>query len=118
MKIATRDESDDATLAELRSQIRRLDESIVALIAERVALCIRIGKHKQRKGLAVRDPAVEARVIANARLMAVTCGLATDVAESVLRILIDHSVAAQLEQRCAVVGACETEKPDGSLSDW
>jgi chorismate mutase len=115
------DDCEDLRLEELRSRVRRLDEAIVALIAERTYQCLRIGKHKLRNGLLVRSPRVEARVISNAREVAVTCGLEPDVAESILRILIGHSVAAQLEQS-AVTGLeqqpSEGKEPDGGLLDW
>ena len=120
MTVPTGDDHEDLQLEELRSRVRRLDETIVALIAERTYQCLRIGKHKLRNGLLVRSPRVEARVISNAREVAVTCGLKPEIAESILRILIEHSVAVQLEQS-VVAGreqqSSEAKEPDGGLLD-
>ena len=53
----------DARLAELRDEIRALDEELVALAGRRRALALEIGALKAELGLPVLDPSQEARVV-------------------------------------------------------
>ena len=42
-------------LDELREEIRKKDEEIVRLIAERTAIAVKVGEEKKRNGLQIRD---------------------------------------------------------------
>ena len=62
-------------LAEGRAQIDRIDQSIVALIAERVRTGESLAAIKRAAGLAVLDPEREARVVRRAAELARSAGL-------------------------------------------
>ena len=54
----------DAELDELRRAIDEVDSELLALIAARVRLVLRVGEWKRRNGRAVYDPERERRVLA------------------------------------------------------
>jgi chorismate mutase/prephenate dehydratase len=47
---------DKASLEELRSQIDRIDDRLLELLAERIRVALRIGALKEEGGLPVYDP--------------------------------------------------------------
>ena len=76
-----------ATLGEVRANIDRIDQGIVALIAERQAYVGEAGRFK-RDPAAVSDPARVEAIIVKVRAMAAKDGLARDVAERTFRAMI------------------------------
>jgi len=89
----------DEHLDQLREQIAAIDERIFALAAERLALARRIGALKSEAGQPITVPEIERLVIARSREHARTLGLDEGVTESLARLLIRSSVAAQDAQR-------------------
>lgn len=89
----------DAGLDPLRLAVRQLDAALVALAAERTRVCLRIGELKRRLGDPVRNPAVERVVVDSARGAAGAHGCDGDLAEALVRLLIEHSVAEQTRVR-------------------
>ena len=84
--------ADCATMAELRSEIDRLDAELVALFAQRVGYIDRAAQIKTRVGLPARiTPRVE-EVVANVRRHAEAHGLPPDKIEKLWRKLIDWSI--------------------------
>jgi isochorismate pyruvate lyase len=83
------------TMADLRAEIDRLDEALVAMFAERTAYIDRAAEIKTRVLLPARiDTRVE-EVVANVRRHAVTHGLPPDKIEKLWRKLIDWSIARE-----------------------
>ncbi|MBR6203684.1 MAG: prephenate dehydrogenase/arogenate dehydrogenase family protein [Candidatus Methanomethylophilaceae archaeon] len=82
-------------LEELREEIRKKDEEIVRLIAERTAVAVRIGEEKKRAGLQVRDVKVEERVKARYAAMGSEKGLSAEVMDRVSSALIKEAVDAE-----------------------
>ncbi|MGE5359679.1 MAG: chorismate mutase [Bacteroidales bacterium] len=62
------------TLAELRKAIDAIDERLVALLNERAAVALEIGRWKRARDLPVYDPRREAQVIGRARRQARRAG--------------------------------------------
>ena len=84
--------ADCATMAELRSEIDRLDAELVALFAQRVGYIDRAAQIKTTVGLPARiTPRVE-EVVANVRRHAEAQGLPPDKIEKLWRKLIDWSI--------------------------
>jgi isochorismate pyruvate lyase len=90
---------DDESLDDLRAAVRALDARLVALAAERTRACRRIGELKRGLGAPVRNHGVERIVLANVRRAASGQGLDPTIAESLFRLLIEHSVELQLLDR-------------------
>ena len=92
--------ADCATMAEIRVEIDRLDEALVALFAERVGYIDRAAAIMLSAGLPARiDERVE-DVVAKVRNHAASHGLPPDRMEKLWRKLIDWSI----EREEAVLG--------------
>ena len=84
--------ADCATMTELRAEIDRLDQELVALFAQRVGYIDRAAQIKSNIGLPARiTPRVE-EVVANVRRHAEAHGLPPDNLEKLWRKLIDWSI--------------------------
>lgn len=59
--------TENRRLAALRRMIDSLDCQIVRLLNKRARMALHVGRVKVSRGFAVRDPAREARVLANVR---------------------------------------------------
>jgi chorismate mutase len=66
------------SLAELRTDIERVDATIIAAIAARMQLARAVGRLKAVTGQPVTDPAREAAVVARASVLAREAGLPED----------------------------------------
>jgi chorismate mutase len=87
----------EAKLMGLREQIDRVDEQLVALIAERVRLAGQVGAVKRVAGLSVYDRARETQVLARA----VGRGRMAKVNEGVVRKVFEEIIElCRLAQRC------------------
>ena len=93
-------------LDELREEIRKRDEEIVRLIAERTAIAAKVGEEKKRSGLQVRDAEVEKRVIARYVDMGADRGLSSEVMAGVASALIKEAVDVE----CRVPGETRSGK--------
>lgn len=84
-----------STMAEIRAEIDRLDEALVAMFAERATYIDRAAQIKTELGLPARiTPRVE-EVVANVRRHAEAHGLPPDKIEKLWRKLIDWSIARE-----------------------
>src|SRR3984885_3456033 len=89
------------TLDELRAALSDLDGELLALVARRKALSEQGAAGKRAPGRAPRDFAREREVILRGRTAAERLGLEPDLAESLLRQLIQSSLATQEAARVA-----------------
>ena len=86
---------DCVTMADLRAEIDRLDEALVAMLAERAGYIDRAAQIKAEVDLPARiDDRVE-QVVQNVRRHAMTHGLPPDLVEKFWRRLIDWSIARE-----------------------
>src|SRR6201996_7319504 len=92
------------TLDELRTALSDLDGELLALVARRQALSEEVAAAKRATGRATRDFARERDVILHGRTTAERLGLRPDLAESLLRQLIQSSLATQEAARVAAQG--------------
>ena len=83
---------DCTTMADIRAEIDRLDEELVALFAERTAYIDRAAAIKEQVGLPARIEDRVEQVVANVRRHAVAHGLPPDKLEKLWRKLIDWSI--------------------------
>jgi chorismate mutase/prephenate dehydrogenase len=111
------------TLDELRSALTDLDARLVQLVARRQALSEQVAAVKRASGRATRDFGRERDVILHGRTEAQRLGVSPDLAESLLRQLIQSSLATQEHARVAaqahgsgkralVIGGC------GKMGGW
>jgi chorismate mutase / prephenate dehydrogenase len=111
------------TLDELRSELTELDEQLLQLVARRQALSEQVAAVKRATGRATRDFGREREVILRGRNSAQRLGVSPDLAESLLRQLIQSSLATQEHARVAahahgsgkrvlVIGGC------GKMGGW
>ena len=84
-------------MAEVRHGIDRLDEEIVALVAERFRYMDAAARIKTERG-SVRDEARKAEVIANARRKAAAAGVPVAVVEEIYERLVEGSIAYEFER--------------------
>lgn len=83
---------DCTTMADIRAEIDRLDEELVALFAERTAYIDRAAAIKEAVGLPARIEDRVEQVVANVRRHAAAHGLPPDKLEKLWRKLIDWSI--------------------------
>ncbi|WP_434613790.1 chorismate mutase [Tabrizicola sp. M-4] len=83
---------DCTTMADIRAEIDRLDEELVALFAERTAYIDRAAQIKEEVGLPARIEDRVEQVVANVRRHAAAHGLPPDKLEKLWRKLIDWSI--------------------------
>lgn len=89
--------SDDprAALEQVRDRIRALDQELVALVAERRALVLEVGRLKGTLGLPVLDPPQEARVVRRAAELARDAGTDPELVRDVLWRIIASARSEQ-----------------------
>jgi chorismate mutase/prephenate dehydrogenase len=111
------------TLDELRTTLTDLDEQLLGLVARRQALSEQVAAVKRATGRATRDFGREREVILRARHTAERLRISPDLAESLLRKLIQSSLTTQEHARVAaqahgsgkralVIGGC------GKMGAW
>lgn len=111
------------TLDELRTALTELDERLIELVARRQALSEQVASVKRATGRATRDFGRERDVILRGRTAAQRLGVSPDLAESLLRQLIQSSLATQEHarviahahgsgKRALVIGGC------GKMGGW
>ncbi|MEH7828339.1 chorismate mutase [Gemmobacter denitrificans] len=87
--------ADCDSMAHVRAEIDRLDETLVALFAERAAYIDRAAQIKSRVDLPARIEDRVEEVVANVRRHAEAAGLPPDLIEKFWRRLIDWSIARE-----------------------
>ena len=92
-------------LDELRAELTELDVKLVELVARRQVLSEQVAAVKRATGKATRDFGREREVILRGRAAAERLGVPADLAESLLRQLIQSSLATQERVRVARSGA-------------
>lgn len=107
--------SDD--LGGLRERIDEIDASIVALLAERLAVCAEVAEVKARTGSAVIQPDRVREVLTSRRQWAIDRGVDADFAEQIFRTVLAEthrievaidSPAAPAKHAGTLAGALET----------
>ena len=88
-------------LDELRTALTDLDGQLLALVARRQALSEQVAAVKRATGRATRDFGREREVILRGRNTAERLKISPDLAESLLRQLIQSSLATQEQARVA-----------------
>jgi chorismate mutase/prephenate dehydrogenase len=91
-------------LDDLRNRLNELDRQLIELIAERQSVVEQVGELKRSTGTATRDYAREKRVLDRARENAELLGIAPDIAEDVMRLLIRTSLTRQERARVSAEG--------------
>jgi chorismate mutase/prephenate dehydrogenase len=91
-------------LQELRNRLTQLDGELLALIAERQRLSGEVARVKRSTGHPTRDFQREREVLLNARAAAETSGLSPALADKLLRLLIQSSLATQEQAQVAAQG--------------
>ncbi len=87
----------EARLEGLRAGIARLDESLIALLAERVSLAREVGAEKRAAGLPRLDPAREAAVVRHGTSLARGVGLDEEEVREILWRVVGLCRRAQEE---------------------
>jgi chorismate mutase/prephenate dehydrogenase len=111
------------TLDELRQHLTELDEQLLTLVARRQALSEQVAAVKRSSGRPTRDFGREREVILRGRSVAQRLGVSPDLAETLLRQLIQSSLTTQEQARVAadahgsgkralVIGGC------GKMGGW
>jgi len=85
------------SLSDLRRNIDRLDEQIIILLRERVALAKRISKLKLQKGLPIRDNGREREVLDRVAANAERGGINPELAKKIFKEIIELCVEVQKE---------------------
>jgi len=112
-----------ADLTELRKRLTEVDQHLLELIAERQAIVDEVGKYKRSEGRATRDFAREKDVIDGARDRAEKLGLAPELAEQLMTMLIRSSLTKQERARVKAEGQGSGRKAlviggAGKMGQW
>ncbi len=91
-------------LDELRKNLSAVDRQIVELIARRQRIVADIGRHKRGSGKATRDYEREKDVLDMARTQAEALGIDPSLADDIMSMLIQSSLASQEKDRVAAEG--------------
>ena len=91
-------------LDELRAELTELDGQLLQLVARRQELSQKVAEVKRASGRATRDFGREREVIVRGRTTAQRLGVSPDLAESLLRQLIQSSLTTQERSRVAAQG--------------
>jgi len=78
-------------LNELRSRIDQLDAALIAIVAERLAVCREVAEVKEAAGTAVIQPARVRDVVTSRRAQAIAAGVDADFAEQLFRVLLTET---------------------------
>ncbi len=84
-------------LAEHRKQIEEIDEKIIRLIDQRIAVSKKIFEAKMSEGIPISDPEREKRVLGKATDLATELNLDAGAVRDIFEILIRMSVQKQHE---------------------
>ncbi|MEO6125793.1 MAG: chorismate mutase [Ilumatobacteraceae bacterium] len=98
------------SLPELRARIDELDRRLVAVLAERLAVCEEVARVKESSDTPVIQPARVRDVITSRRQWAIDIGVDPDFAEQVFRVLLAET------HRIEVAGTRPDTKPDKSAA--
>lgn len=93
------------SLPELRDELASIDRALLELVARRLDLARLIGELKHLEARGIRDRAQEDAVIARARGEGSHLGLPPELAETIMRLLIDSSLTVQERGRAARTAA-------------
>ncbi len=93
-----------ADLDDLRARIDQLDRALIAVVAERLAVCREVADRKEAAGTAVIQPARVREVVTSRRQQAIEAGVDPDFAEQLFRVLLTET------HRIEVAG----QRPDGA----
>jgi len=85
----------DSEMPGLRARIDRLDDQLVALLAERSRLIDEAARIKSREGLPARIDSRVEEVAANARELAGKHGLDPELADGLWRMMMEHFIAQE-----------------------
>ena len=102
---------DCETLAEVRTEIDRLDQSLINTISLRQKYVHAAARFKRSEN-DVHAPERQRQMMAARRLWAETEGVDPDLIESLFRTMVDHFVAAEL----TILSERENQKVDGKSS--
>jgi len=110
-------------LTDLRKRLTEVDQKLIELIAERQSIVDEVGAFKRTVGRATRDYAREKQVIDGARDRASALGLAPELAEQVMHLLIRSSLTKQERARVKAEGQGSGKKAlviggAGKMGQW
>jgi chorismate mutase/prephenate dehydrogenase len=115
--------ADVMALEDLRKRLNELDRQLIELIAERQSVVEQVGELKRTEGQSTRDYQREKQVLDGARASATELGIAPDIAEQVMRLLIQTSLQRQERARVRAEGRGEGQKAlviggGGKMGRW
>ena len=79
------------TLGDLRQRIDQLDAALIAIVAERLAVCREVAAVKQHSDTPVIQPGRVRDVVTSRRQQAIEAGVDADFAEQLFRILLTET---------------------------
>ncbi len=88
-------------LDQLRQRLNQIDSELIRLAKERQDIVSQVGAHKISHGIPTRDYERERDVLKGARELAGSIGLEPELAEGIMRLLIQSSLIRQEENRVA-----------------
>ena len=80
-----------SNLADLRSRIDQLDAALIAIVAERLAICREVATVKEGSDTPVIQPARVRDVVNSRRQQAIMAGVDADFAEQLFRVLLTET---------------------------
>jgi chorismate mutase-like protein len=99
-----------ADLQNLRTRIDRLDQALISVVAERLAICREVAAVKEDSDTPVIQPARVRDVVTSRRQQAIEAGIDPDFAEQLFRVLLTET------HRIEVAGHRPDPAPDKSAA--
>lgn len=99
-------EAPSADLADLRARIDRLDQALIDVVAERLAVCQEVADRKHESGASVIQPSRVRDVVTSRRQQAIEAGVDPDFVEQLFRVLLTET------HRIEVAGLRHDQAPD------
>lgn len=88
----------NAELDTLRQDIAAIDARLLELVAQRLQLASRVGRHKRQQCLAVTDSAIEALILRQNMRIGQALQLPPALVRSLTALLIDYATRVQREE--------------------
>jgi len=79
-------------LVKSRKNIDRLDRELLKILSKRIKLVLKVAQYKKEKGMVLKHPEREKKIVERNRAIAKELGISEDFVESVFRTIIKESL--------------------------
>lgn len=85
-------------IGKLRKELDKVDDSIISVLAKRMSLVRQIAQIKSENNLEIKDKQREKKILSRIKKRAIEHNLDPEIADKIMRAIIDQSVRKQKKQ--------------------